>query len=462
MSECEFRRRNSMERISSAEYHIEAISHGKIENQIRPNVHELKCKIDHFLHSSFFQDCPPMKTKFAISCLLLFVTSTAFAQEDVGFIDLFNGKDLDGWTQRNGTATYRVEGNSIVGKTAEGSPNSFLCTDKLYGNFELKFDVKVDSRLNSGVQIRSQTAGGKPDGRVNGPQVEISTDKMAGYIYGEAAGGWMTPDTDRKPHVNFKEDQWNSYHVVAFENHIETWINGKQISDLTHDERFKSHPKGFIGLQVHGIGKGQGPYEVRWRNLKLRDLSKFKSLYNGKDLAGWKTKGNWIIQKDGSLVIQPRDGEKGWSRWDAYLWSEKKYKDFVLDVEYAYPPGGNSGVYFRVGDRNDPVNKGIEAQILDSSKKKGALTSHDHGGIVGTKSAASKNMSQPPNVWNRMVVTCIGFHCEVELNGEKIVQCHLNETPMKDRPLEGYIGFQDHGQPNNIKFRNIRIREITK
>lgn len=186
------------------------------------------------------------------------------------------------------------------------------------------------------------------------------------------------------------------------------------------------------------------------------------SLFNGKDLSGWKTTGNWIVQDDGSLLIQPRDGEQGWSRWDAYLWSEKKYKDFVLDVEYAYPPGGNSGVYFRVGDRNDPVKKGIEAQILDSSAKEGALTSHDHGGIVGTKSAASKNMSQPPGVWNRMVVTCIGTHVEVELNGESIVHCHLDETPMKDRPLEGYIGFQDHGQPNNIKFRNIRIREVNQ
>ncbi|MGB7342994.1 MAG: DUF1080 domain-containing protein [Pirellulaceae bacterium] len=396
-------------------------------------------------------------------CSLVFITiATASAQDSTGFVDLFNGTNLDGWTQRNGTATYRVEGDSIVGKTNEGSPNSFLCTDKLYGDFELTFDVKVDPALNSGVQIRSQCEGDKPEGRVNGPQVEISLDKMAGYVYGEAAGGWMTPDADRKPHDTFKDGQWNSYRVVAFGNRIETWINGKQISDLTHDERYKSHPKGFIGLQVHGIGKGQGPYEVRWRNLKLRDLSKFTSLFNGKDLSGWKTAGNWIVQEDGSLLIQPRDGEKGWSRWDAYLWSEKKYKDFVMDFEYAYPPGGNSGFYFRVGDRNDPVNKGIEVQILDSSAKEGPLTSHDHGGIVKTASAALKNMSQPPGVWNRMVVTCIGTHVEVELNGEAIVHCHLDETPMKDRPLEGYIGFQDHGQPNDIQFRNIRIREVAE
>lgn len=189
-----------------------------------------------------------------------------------GTVNLFNGKNLDGWSQRNGTATYRIEGDAIVGKTSEGSPNSFLCTTKSYGDFELEFDVKVDPRLNSGVQIRSQSIDDKPEGRVNGPQVEISLDGMAGYVYGEAAGGWMTPDADRKPHQYFKDGEWNTYRIVAQGNRIQTWINGNPVSDLTHEEKFKTHPSGFIGLQVHGIAKGQGPYEVRWRNLKLKEL----------------------------------------------------------------------------------------------------------------------------------------------------------------------------------------------
>jgi hypothetical protein len=214
---------------------------------------------------------PNIKT----TCLLFtFALFTSTPAEAADFVNLVNGRNLDGWTQRNGTATYRLEGDAVVGKTAEGSPNSFLCTDKLYGDFELKFEVKVDAELNSGVQIRSQTVGGTPEGRVNGPQVEISLDGMAGYVYGESAGGWMTPDDDRKAHQHFKDGEWNAYRVVANGNTIKTWINGHPVSDLTHEERYKSHPKGFIGLQVHGIGAGQGPYEVRWRKLKLRDLTK--------------------------------------------------------------------------------------------------------------------------------------------------------------------------------------------
>lgn len=378
---------------------------------------------------------------------------------ELGWVQLFNGKDLKGWTQRNGTATYRVEGDMIIGKTNEGSPNSFLCTDQLYGDFELKFEVKVDDALNSGVQIRSQTKNGEPQGRVNGPQVEVAINGSAGYIYGEAAGGWMTPDDVRDNHDHFKPGEWNAYHVKAVGARIMVWLNGELVSDLVDEAKLESHPKGFIGLQVHGIGRGTGPYEVRWRNLELRDLSNYQSLFNGKNLDGWTTTGNWTAQDDGSLLIHPRPGEKGWQRYDAYIWTKKQYKDFVLDLEYSYPPKGNSGVFFRVGDTADPVKQGIEAQILDTFGNASALSAHDHGGIISTV-GPTRNMSAAPNQWNRMVVHCIGSKLAVELNGEKVVDIDLSETPVKDRPLSGYIGLQDHGEPNNLRFRNIRILEL--
>ena len=213
-------------------------------------------------------------SKHILTTALLFTfTLTGFAKDK--YTPIFDGKTLKGWTQRNGTATYRVENGAIVGKTKEGSPNSFLCTDKLYGNFDLKFEVKVDNGLNSGVQIRSQTKDG-PKGRVNGPQVEIEMSGKngaeSGYIYGEAAGGWMTPADKRKPHKHFKDGEWNAYRVVAKDAHIQVWINGVQVSDLVDKEKLKSHPKGFIGLQVHGIRKGSGPFEVSWRNLGIIEL----------------------------------------------------------------------------------------------------------------------------------------------------------------------------------------------
>lgn len=212
--------------------------------------------------------------KLILSLLTTLLIVPAQAGE---WIELFNGKDLSGWTQRNGTATYDVKDGTLVGTTADGSPNSFLCSDKQYGDFELTFEVKVDDRLNSGVQIRSQSKGGKPKGRVNGPQVEIEASGKhgaeAGYIYGEACGGWMTPKAELKKHKHFKDHEWNLYRILAKGPRIQVWINGEPISDLTDEEKFKSHPKGFIGLQVHSIGRGQGPWTVAWKNIKLKELA---------------------------------------------------------------------------------------------------------------------------------------------------------------------------------------------
>lgn len=196
--------------------------------------------------------------------------------DDSDFTSLFDGKTLTGWTQKNGTATYEVKDGTILGTTAKGSPNSFLCTEKEYGDFDLTFEVKVDNDLNSGVQIRSQTRGLQLDGRVNGPQVEIEATHIknggeGGYIYGEAAGGWRTPAEDRKPHKHFKDGEWNSYRIVAKGPRIQVWVNGNQVSDLTDEKIFKSHPKGFIGLQVHGVGS-KGPFTVTWKNIKIKEL----------------------------------------------------------------------------------------------------------------------------------------------------------------------------------------------
>jgi hypothetical protein len=219
--------------------------------------------------------------------LLTMLTNFSLAKhhEKGDLKSIFNGKNLDGWTQKNGTASYRIEKGAIVGKTMEGSPNSFLCTDKLYGDFELQFEVKlINDELNSGVQIRSQTkelndkekSRGDKFGRVNGPQVEIEATKEkgaeSGYVYGEAIGGWMTPKEKLIPHKNFKNGKWNKYRILAKGPVIKTWVNGNQVSDLKDEEKYKSHPKGFIGLQVHSIKKGTGPYEVAWRNIKIKEL----------------------------------------------------------------------------------------------------------------------------------------------------------------------------------------------
>ncbi len=187
-----------------------------------------------------------------------------------GWVDLFNAKDLTGWSQKNGTAKYRVQDGTIVGATSQGSPNSFLCTEMNYGDFELSFEVMADVGLNSGVQIRSASKSDFQNGRVHGPQVEIEASPgEAGYIYSEGTGrGWISGSQPIKD--SYKNGQWNQYLVRASGDRLQTWINDQKIEDIRDAESAK---EGFIGLQVHGIGKDEGPYEVRWRNIKIRPLN---------------------------------------------------------------------------------------------------------------------------------------------------------------------------------------------
>ena len=212
-----------------------------------------------------------------LSSLLLIAPVSLNAE---GWTQPFNGKDFTGWSIKSGNATYETKDGVITGTTAKGSPNTFLVTDKQYGDFEIQFDTKVSNELNSGCQIRSHLRDpekGKFGGRLFGPQVESEASGAkgaeAGYIYGEATGrGWLTPKEKLIPHKNFKDGEWNHFRIVAKGPNIKTWINGVLISDLSDEEIYKTHAKGHIGLQVHGIGKRKGPFTAAWKNIRLKEL----------------------------------------------------------------------------------------------------------------------------------------------------------------------------------------------
>ncbi len=194
---------------------------------------------------------------------------------------LFDGKSLDGWEQKGGAARYHVEDGQVVGTSVPNTGNTFLCTTKDYGDFILELEFKVDPRLNSGVQIRSQcfdepmnVAGKKiPAGRVHGYQVEIDPSDRAwsGGIYDEGRRGWLNDlKNNEAAQKAFKQDDWNQFRVECRGDSIKTWINGVPAADLTDDMT----PEGFIALQVHGVGAEKEPREVRWRNIRIQELAK--------------------------------------------------------------------------------------------------------------------------------------------------------------------------------------------
>jgi len=231
------------------------------------------------------------KRKYVYLALLSIpVLCIAAADKDEGWVPLFDGKTLNGWSVHSGFAKYHVTDGEIVGTAVKGSPNSFLCSDKEYGDFILEFEVKCDPNLNSGVQIRSHIAKepmafvfrnekGQPGtvkipaDRVYGYQVEIATarSRSSGGIYDEARRGFFIAAVPRESAgaTAFKDHEWDKYRIECRGNSMKTWINDIPCADLLDS----LDAKGILGLQVHGIGNDQfKPYQVRWRNLRIREL----------------------------------------------------------------------------------------------------------------------------------------------------------------------------------------------
>jgi type 1 glutamine amidotransferase len=186
-------------------------------------------------------------------------------------------------------------------------------------------------------------------------------------------------------------------------------------------------------------------------------------LFNGRDLTGWLAKeGSWVVE-DGVLA----------RRGGGDIWTRSVFGDFELELEFKLAEKTNSGIFFRTGDIRDPVQTGIELQVLDSWGKE-SPDAHDCGAIYDCL-APRKNAVRKPGEWNQVRLTCRGRQIRVVLNDEPIIDMDLDRwtqagrnpdgTPNKFRaayrymPRVGRIGFQDHGSP--VWYRNVRIRVLT-
>ena len=155
-------------------------------------------------------------------------------------------------------------------------------------------------------------------------------------------------------------------------------------------------------------------------------------MFNGRDLTGWKTTGNWVVEPGNIVTLKPREGEHGWQRFDAYITTKRKYANFILKLDFKFDKRGNSGVFMRINDPLLPVTTGFELQILDTHHKKNP-GHHDCGGIIATQ-GPSKNMVKPAGEWNEYIVYLNGKHLKVTLNGEQIQDLDIKMNPIAIGP----------------------------
>lgn len=409
-----------------------------------------------------------------------------------GFTALFNGKDFSGWhgmphfdprklaemsdaerTKQIAAWTdeamkhWRIEDGAVI-NDGEGP---YLTTDREFGDIELLIEYRTVPKADSGIYLRTT------------PQVQIwdHTPGVAREALGQHLGSgglWNNspgaPGKDPSTLADKPFGEWNSFRIIQVGARTTVYLNGKRVVDHAIMENYWDRkqplfPKGQIQLQTHGG-------EIAWRNIFIREIPAdeandilashgaegFKSVFNGKNLDGWKGAVDNYEVVDGAIRCKPGKG--------GVLYEQNELTDFAVRLEFLLPPGGNNGLAIRYPGEGDAAYSGMtELQVLDDTAEKYKKLDNRqfHGSSYGM-AAAHRGYQRPVGQWNFQEVTVQGSRIRVELNGTVILDADLANVaefmansphPGKDRTA-GFFGFAGHNDP--VSFRDIAIKPLAK
>lgn len=412
-------------------------------------------------------------------------------ERDLEFESLFNGTDLSGWyametfdprkfalkdeaaqkaqiaKAKSETAKFwRVENGEIV----NDGKGPFLTTEKSFRDFELRLEYKTVALADSGVYLKATPQVQIWDSTEAGGKWDIGADKGSGGLWNNSKD---TPGKNPTVLADKPFGEWNKFRIRQIGSRTSVWLNGKLVVDHAVMENYWDRKlplvvSGPIQLQTHGG-------EIRWRNIEYCEFSpeqanailagkssaEFKSIFNGKDLTGWKGPIDNYEVKQGAIRCKPQKG--------GTIYHDDELKDFVARLEFRLPPAGNNGLAIRYPGDGDSAYVGMcELQVLDSEHKKYKSVidpRQAHGSVYGMI-AAHRGYLRETGQWNFQEVTVRGSTIKVELNGTVILNGDLHEVKeyMNDKAHpglkreSGFFGLAGHSDP--VEFRNLSIKPL--
>ncbi len=422
-----------------------------------------------------------MRLAFAVSCVLPCV----LLAQDKAPVPLWNGTDFAGWHGQRHESPYkleamakdaraklqaeddatmrahwRVDGNDLV-NDGEGA---YLTTDEAFGDAEFWLEYKTVALADSGIYLRGSPQVQIWDTTEAGGKWKHGADKGSGGLWNNEVGPRFPPVVADKPF-----GEWNSMRIRMVGELVWVWLNDKLTVDgarMENDwDRKRALPAtGPLQLQTHGG-------EIRFRNLKVQRLDAaaanailaatsndgWKSLFDGTSFTGWQGDRDNYEVADGAIRCKAGKGGN--------LFTEGRYGDFTVRLQFRLPPGGNNGLAIRYPGNGDPAYTGVEVQVLDDThpKYKDLKPYQAHGSVYGVV-PSQRGYLRPVGEWNFEEVTVRGTRYMVVLNGTRIVDADIATLPsdLKDHPgknrTEGHFGFCGHGDA--VEFRAIAIKPL--
>ncbi len=414
-----------------------------------------------------------------------------------GYVQIFNGKNLDGWkglvgnpiTRAKMSASELAKAQEKVDKTIAESwvikdgelhftgHGDNLCTDKKYGNFEMLIDWKIYYEGNPPLNKREGDAGIYLRGS---PQVQIWDTCRVNVGAQVGSGGlYNNQKNPSKPLVmaDNKIGEWNTVYIKMVGERVTIYQNGQLVVDNVILENYwdRSIPifnEEQIELQAHGS-------LVAYRDIYVKELpgselttlneeekaDGFELLFDGMSMNNWQGNTKDYVAENGTITLYPKNGGGG------NLYTKKEYSDFVLRFEFKLTPAANNGLGIRTPMGVDAAYEGMELQILDNTDPVFAtLEKYQYHGSVYGIIAAKRGALKPLGEWNVQEVVADGDNIKITLNGEVILEGNIREASKGGEATldgqkhpglfneKGYIGFLGHG--SEVSFRNIRIKEL--